>query len=175
MCLVQIFSKKNNLKYILTTTLIVVFSTFYAQKKQTSVYKKEFEQFRKLAYNTNLISRSDIKPNKHWNNYNGGPINTTDSLFTFNEDFLSASFPTNSNKIKNEYLAFYFSQKTAKCPTLFSLLKYYEPIIEQYTTENKIPSELKLLPLVCSAFNPNSDNGIGGYGYWHLNYPQAIK
>ncbi|MDB4534770.1 LysM peptidoglycan-binding domain-containing protein, partial [Vicingaceae bacterium] len=35
--------------------------------------------------------------------------------------------------------------------------------------------ELKLLPVVCSAFNPNSDNGIGGYGFWHLNYPQAIK
>ena len=57
----------------------------------------------------------------------------------------------------------------------FSLLKYYEPVINKHLTKHNLPNELKLLPVVCSAFNPSSDNGIGGYGFWHLNYPQAIK
>lgn len=32
-----------------------------------------------------------------------------------------------------------------------------------------------MLPAVLSGFNPNSNNQIGGTGYWHLNYPQAVK
>ena len=175
MYLVQILNHTTILKTLLTATLIVCSSISFAQKKHTSVYKKEFKQFRKLEYNINLIANSEIKPDKKWDNYKGGAINTSDSLFLFDNSFLSKAFPTNSDKIRNEYLAFYFSQKTAKCPTLFSLLKYYDPTIEKGLIENDLPKELKLLPVVCSAFNPNSDNGIGGYGFWHLNYPQAIK
>jgi membrane-bound lytic murein transglycosylase D len=140
-----------------------------------SIYAKEFKQFRSLAYNLDLIALSKNKPNTKWNKYKGGAINTTKSNFFFNNELLAKAFPTNSDKLRNEYLAFYFSQKTAKCPTLFSLLKYYEPILAKHITLTQLPKELKLLPVVCSAFNPRSDNGIGGYGYWHLNYPQAIK
>tara|TARA_B100000809_G_scaffold49028_1_gene43843 strand:- start:10084 stop:11580 length:1497 start_codon:yes stop_codon:yes gene_type:complete len=175
MYLVQILINTLRLKSLLTLTLVVLFGVSFAQKAHPSIYKKEFKQFRKLEYNINLISRSKTRPDKKWDNYKGGAINTSDSLFLFDDIFLSKAFPTNSDKIRNEYLAFYFSQKTAKCPTLFSLLKYYEQTIEKGLIENDLPKELKLLPVVCSAFNPNSDNGIGGYGYWHLNYPQAIK
>ncbi len=179
MYLVLILNNTKPLKPLLVTILIGLFCISKAQsnrnKKYIPVYKKEFKQFRKLEYTINLIGLSNIKPDKNWNNYKGGPINTTDSLFSFNGDYLSNAFPTNSDKIRNEYLAFYFSQKTAKCPTLFSLLKYYEPIIQKSLKDNDLPKELKLLPVILSAFNPNSDNGIGGYGYWHLNYPQAVK
>ena len=54
-------------------------------------------------------------------------------------------------------------------------MKYYEPIIESELSKNKLPIELKLIPVICSAFNSTSTNGIGGYGYWHLNHPQAVK
>ena len=175
MYLVGITHNKIQLKPLITIILVVCFGISNAQKKHQSIYKSEFKQFRSLQYNLNLISNSEVKPDKKWNNYNGGPINTTDSLFFFNDSLLSQAFPTNSDKIRNEYLAFYFSQKTAKCHTLFSLLKYYDPILEKHLIDNNLPKELKLLPVVCSAFNPNSDNGIGGNGYWHLNYPQAIK
>ncbi len=175
MYLVQILSKRIKLQLLFALTLVICFNFSFAQKQHISTYKKEFKQFRKLEYNINLIALSEVKPDKKWNNYNGGPINTTDSLFSFSDSLLAKYFPTNSDKIRNEYLAFYFSQKTAKCPTLFSLLKYYEPIISQNLTKNNLPKELNLLPVILSAFNPNSNNGIGGYGYWHLNYPQAIK
>lgn len=171
---IHIKKEHNKFRFFLLFLFFCHFS--YGQsKKYESTYGKEFKQLKKTSYNSKLISLSNVKPEKKWDNYQGGPINTTDSLYYFSNDQLCFSFPTNSDKIRNEYLVFYFSQKSAKCPTLFSLLKYYEPIIEQSLTANNLPKELKLLPVICSAFNPNSANGIGGEGFWHLNYPQAIK
>ncbi|MCB0402680.1 MAG: LysM peptidoglycan-binding domain-containing protein [Flavobacteriales bacterium] len=102
-------------------------------------------------------------------------MHTTDTLFHFNNDLLCFDFPTNSSKLTNEYLIYYFSQKTARCPTLFSLLKYYEPTLESELKQQQLPRQLMFIPVVCSAFDPNAENGLGGTGYWHLNYPQAVK
>jgi len=166
-------------KSIFIILISLSFSLFCQTEKYSlsheSIYSKEFEEVKNNDYNKILLSQSSTKIDKHWNNYKGGPINTSDSLFYFNNDFLIKSFPTNSSKIKNDYLIFYFSQKTAKCPTLFSLLNYYQSTIEIELTKNNLPKELKLIPVVCSAFNPYSSNGIGGEGFWHLYHPQAIK
>jgi membrane-bound lytic murein transglycosylase D len=152
----------------------------FAQTKKEKLayettYSKEFEGVKTNDYNKFIFSLSETIPDKNWNNYQGGPINTSDSLFFFGDDLLINSFPTNSNKIKNEYLIFYFSQKTAKCPTLFSLLNYYQSTIKSELKVNDLPEELQLIPVVCSAFNPYSSNGLGGKGFWHLNHAQAIK
>lgn len=176
MYLTPFLNKKPVTKLSITVFFIFCFFLSFGQiKKYESVYAREFKQVKKISYINNLIALSEVKPEKKWKNYQGSSINTDDSLFYFNKDQLCFSFPANSDKIRNEYLAFYFSQKSAKCHTLFSLLKYYEPIIDQNLKANNLPNELKLLPVVCSAFNPSSTNGIGGEGYWHLNYPQAIK
>jgi len=175
MYFVQNQNKKKPLKVLLTAMLAVCYIFSFAQQNQSLAYKKALKEFRKVAYNLNLIAHSASQPDKKCDNYKGGPINTTDAQFFFGDGQLSDYFPTNADKIRNQYLAFYFSQKTAMCPTLFSLLNYYEATIEKYLTANNLPKELKLLPVVCSAFNPYSDNGLGGYGFWHLNYPQAIK
>ena len=156
--------------------LILLFPiSSFSQKNYNSIYAQEFKQVKKTAYSKKLISLSKITPEKKWSDYKGGPINTSDSLFFFNGRYFVYAFPTNADKIRNEYLAFYFSQKSAKCPTLFSLLKYYNDSLITELAARELPKELKLLPVVLSAFNPNSTNGIGGSGYWHLNYPQAIK
>ncbi len=175
----QFHSIKTCIKWSFTLLFAFCLSTSFGQsgkkKNFSSAYAKEFKQLKKTPYTNKLIKLSELKPEKNWKGYQGGPINTEDSLFYFNNNQLCFAFPTNSDKIRNQYLAFYFSQKSAKCPTLFSLLNYYEPIIEQNLNANNLPKELKLFPAVCSSFNPNSSNGIGGEGYWHLNYPQAVK
>jgi len=172
--------QKRKINTLLKQSLaIILFLSFtpllLGQKTQISTYKKEFKKVGKNEATKKLLSKSQIKINTKWDNYTGSTINTTDSLFFFDNKFLSTSFPSNSSTHKNSYLIYYFSQKTAKCPTLFSLLNYYQPIINENLEVNNLPKELKLLPAVLSAFNPNSDNGIGGTGYWHLNYPKAIK
>jgi len=172
--------QKNNtitrLRLNLTLVLFFCITPFlFGQKTITSAYKTEFKNVGKNQFTQQLISLSNEKINTKWNNYQGGAIHTEDSLFHFNSEILSLVFPTNTGTFKNSYLIYYFSQKTAKCPTLFSLLNYYEPIINKNLRDNNLPKELKLLPAVLSAFNPNSNNQIGGIGYWHLNYPQAVK
>ncbi|MDG1476730.1 MAG: transglycosylase SLT domain-containing protein, partial [Vicingaceae bacterium] len=165
---------KSSLRLCLTTVSILIFApVLFGQSPST--YKTEFKNVGKNDFTKKIISLSTEKINPKWNNYQGGPITTKDSLFYFNAELLSSAFPTNTAVHKNNFLLYYFSQKTAKCPTLFSLLRYYEPTIESYLQENSLPNELKLLPAVLSAFNPNSNNKIGGTGYWHLNYPQAVK
>lgn len=164
------------LKQSIIIALFLLLAPFLlGQHTHTSIYKKEFKSVAKNPHSKKIIFLSPKKIDRKWNNYKGGAINTVDYLFFFDNKPLSTSFPSNSSTYENNYLIYYFSQKTAKCPTLFSLLKYYEPIINENLEHNNLPQELKLLPAVLSAFNPNSDNGIGGAGYWHLNYPQAIK
>lgn len=156
--------------------LIVCFFPFIslsAQKKtKESIYKTEYEDLTKNSYNKTLINLSKEQPPKHIN-YKGLPITTTDSTFLFNKKPIKTSFPTQF--AENHYLPYYFSSKSYKLPTAFSLLKYYQSIIDSNLVYNELPKELNLIPLVCSAFNPYSSNEIGGEGFWHLYYPQAIK
>tara|TARA_B100000809_G_C15126806_1_gene526635 strand:- start:223 stop:1731 length:1509 start_codon:yes stop_codon:yes gene_type:complete len=172
--------KKANTITLLRSSLTLALCFFitpflFSQKTYNSVYQTEFKNVGKNQFTKQLISLSKEKINTKWDNYQGGAIHTEDSLFYFNSNLLSLAFPTNTATYKNNYLLYYFSQKTAKCPTLFSLLNYYEPIINQNLNENNLPKELLLLPVVLSAFNPNSNNQLGGTGYWQLNYPQAVK
>lgn len=159
----------------LTLTLIILFlftAFLLAQKKtKESVYKIEYEEITKNTYSEILIKFSEEKPPKHIN-YKGKPI-TSDSTFLFAEKPFSHSFPTQFSE--NHYLPYYFSAKAYKMPTAISLLHYYQSIIDSNLIYNNLPKELNLVPLVCSAFNPFSSNGIGGEGFWHLYYPQAIK
>ena len=160
---------------ILSYFVITLYLNINVNAQNTKpVYQNEFEQVKANSYTKKLISYASVKPPQKYT-YKGQPIHTNDSLFLFGNQFLSQAFPTNYKEIDNEYLIFYFSQKSAKCPTLFSLLQYYQPKIDAELVKNNLPKELKLIPVVCSAFNPNSNNGIGGYGYWHLNHPQAVK
>lgn len=170
-------NKKSNILKISTTSyfLILIGLLSYGQKIPESIYKKEFKTVGKNEYTRKIISLSSTKPIKDWNDYQGGPINVDSSIYQFDNQSLSQIFPTNYAIHKNEYLVFYFSQKEAKCPTLFSLLNYYQSTIDLYLQKHQLPKEIHLLPAVCSAFNPYSSNGIGGEGFWHLNYPQAIK
>jgi len=142
------------------------------QKTKESIYKTEYEDVTRNSYNKILINLSKEQPPKHIN-YKGIPITTNDSTFKFNGKQIDESFPTQF--AENHYLPYYFSTKSYKLPTAFSLLKYYQSIIDSNLVYNELPQELSLIPLVCSAFNPFSTNGIGGEGFWHLYYPQAIK
>ncbi|MBW6481719.1 MAG: LysM peptidoglycan-binding domain-containing protein [Vicingaceae bacterium] len=157
----------------LTLIILFLFSTFLLAQKKTkeSVYKIEYEEITKNTYSKRLIEISGEKPPKHIN-YKGKPI-TIDTTFLFAEKPFSHSFPTQFSE--NHYVPYYFSAKAYKMPTAMSLLHYYQSIIDSNLTYNNLPKELNLVPLVCSAFNPFSSNGIGGEGFWHLYYPQAIK
>ena len=113
MYLILFLNKKTTRKCSVILLLILLPFAFYSQTKYESVYAREFKQVKKTPYNVKLISFSEVKPEKNWKNYQGGPINTEDSLFFYNNNQLCFSFPTNSNTHRNSFLIFYFSQKSA--------------------------------------------------------------
>ncbi|MGE0560858.1 MAG: LysM peptidoglycan-binding domain-containing protein [Flavobacteriales bacterium] len=55
------------------------------------------------------------------------------------------------------------------------MINYYQTDIKLELKIHGIPEELSFLPAVISGFNVNSTNTTGGVGYWHIDYPQAIK
>lgn len=168
---------KSRLSLCLLSTVLLVSSatnSISQTNKYESVYAKSYKNVGKDVYSKKLITLSLNNPDKNWK-YQGGELRTIDSLFHFNNDMFCHDFPTNTSKLTNDYLIYYFSQKQAKCPVLFSLLNYYEQILDKELFEKGLPKELKFIPVICSGFNPNSDNGIGGIGYWHLNHPQAVR
>ena len=153
-------------------SLLSLSTELVAQKKQKeTIYKSEYEDVTRNVYNKKLLSLSEIQPPKHID-YKGPEI-TTGSTFLFGTISLERAFPTAYPE--NHYLPYYFSSKAYKCPTALSLLKYYQPIIDKELEKHQLPKELNLVPMVCSVFNPTSKNGIGGEGFWHLTYPQAVK
>ena len=129
------------LKLNITIVLFFFVTPFLlGQNPHNTVYKSEFKDVGKNEFTKQLISLSKVQVDTKWDNYQGGRITTEDSLFNFNSNLLCFAFPTNSSTFRNTYLLYYFSQKTAKCPTLFSLLKYYEPIIRHNLEENELPA-----------------------------------
>lgn len=140
-----------------------------------NVYAREFDAFRSNSYIKQLIKHSEVKPPNNWKNYKGGELRTPDHLFKFDESLGCYQFPTHSSKTNNDYLIYYFVKKSSHFPTLFSLYNYYQPSIESAIKKQELPKELGYIPIICSSFNPNSNNGIGGVGYWHLNYAPAVK
>ena len=147
----------------------------FSQSSSLTVYQTEFKNVGKNQHTKQLMSLSKAKANNSGSDSRNKKAHTKDSLVYFNSKPISVNFPSKSANYNNNYLHYYSSKKTVKCPTLFSLLKYYEPIIVQNLKDNNLPKELKFLPVVLSAFNPNSDNLNGGTGFWHLYYPQAVK
>ena len=110
----MLFSNQQTIKKWVIFLCLTLFSySLYSQSGKAelpceTVYSKEFEDVKTNSYNKFLLSISDKKPSKNWDDYNGGNIKTTDSLFYFEKQSLSLSFPSNTNITKNDYLIFYF-------------------------------------------------------------------
>lgn len=117
------------LKHIFIIVSLLFLSTeLVAQKKQKeTVYKSEYEDVTRNAYNKKLLSLSEKQPPKHID-YKGPEI-TTGATFLFGVTPLERAFPTAYPE--NHYLPYYFSSKAYKCPTALSLLNYYQPIIDK--------------------------------------------
>ena len=83
----------------------------------------------------------------------------------FNEDIVSLRLdslnqltPINLayNKTVGQYIKFYLQQRPEQVSKLLTLSDYYFPVFEEYLDKNSMPLELKYLPIIESALNPNA-------------------
>lgn len=139
---------------------------------EKSVYVKQFENLMENEYTRMLFQKSTLN---------------TDSIL----EHVSSTKPFNplfgDSLLKSVEITIPLTYK----PEVHEFIKLYNQSINQHflnyiinfraseiraeLKKQQLPEELILLPAILSGFNPYSSNTTGGEGYWHLNYPQAIK
>ena len=118
--------------------------------------------FKKSNLNTDSILKN-VKPSKPFHHEKGKEI----------LDKIEQTIPLNYYPEVAQFIALY--NKDVNTHFLNYMVNYYHPDIKLELKKQGLPEELSLLPTILSGFNPLSSNTSGGVGYWHLNYPQAIK
>ena len=156
--------------------IFLFFISFVAFSQQAnideSIYHKNFDDvldneyvktlFKKSTLNTDSILK-DVKTPKPFHPEKANEIlKSIEKIIPLNYHPEVLSFVTIYGKGVNVHFLNY-------------MINYYQPEIIDELKKQGLPEELSFLPAVLSDFNPYSVNTIGGEGYWHLYYPQAIK
>lgn len=72
------------------------------------------------------------------------------------------------NQVVRSYIDKYTKEERAQVPVLLGLGLYYNPIFEQALEEQGLPLELKYLPMIESALDPNAVSKHGAAGLWQF-------
>lgn len=156
--------------------IFLFFISFVAFSQQAnideSIYHKNFDDildneyvktlFKKSTLNTDSIIKN-VKSSKPFQPEKGDEILKS----------IEKTIPLNYHPEVNSFIAIY--RKGVNVHFLNYMINYYQPKIIDELKKQGLPEELNFLPAILSDFNPYSVNTIGGEGYWHLYYPQAIK
>ena len=78
------------------------------------------------------------------------------------------------NQIVRSYIDRYMEKGRPMVASLLGLSTYYMPIFEQALEAEQLPQELKYLPVIESALNPNAVSRSGAGGLWQF-MPAAAK
>ena len=90
-------------------------------------------------------------------------------------DSLNRTTPINLiyNREVGQQIKFYLFNKPDQVSRLLALSKYYFPVFEEILDKNNLPIELKYLPIIESALNPNARSYAGAVGLWQFMYLTA--
>lgn len=82
------------------------------------------------------------------------------------ESYVDLSF---NNTVKN-FIELYTQRKRGLTEIMLGLSAYYFPMIEEQLDKYNLPMELKYLPVIESALNPNARSGANAVGLWQFMY-----
>lgn len=72
------------------------------------------------------------------------------------------------NQIVRQYIEMYAERRADLVEKMLSLSLYYNPIFEDALERHGLPNELKYLPIIESALNPNAVSRAGAAGLWQF-------
>lgn len=77
------------------------------------------------------------------------------------------------NSVVRQYIDMYTGRKRSLVESMLGMSLYYMPIFEQAIENEGIPIELKYLPVIESAMNPDAVSRAGAVGLWQIMLPTA--
>lgn len=77
------------------------------------------------------------------------------------------------NSVVRQYIDMYTGRKRSLVESILGMSLYYMPIFEQAIEKEGIPIELKYLPVIESAMNPDAVSRAGAVGLWQIMLPTA--
>jgi membrane-bound lytic murein transglycosylase D len=132
---------------------------------QSDTFSPSFWDDKYLKYDT-LLYRAPIKDITYGNE------ELNNKIIKIRLDSLNKLTPIEigyNDEIVN-YISFYLHQRTELVENLLTLSAYYFPIFEEILEKNELPQELKYIPIIESALNPNARSPMGAVGLWQFMY-----
>ncbi|MDE6346133.1 MAG: transglycosylase SLT domain-containing protein [Muribaculaceae bacterium] len=77
------------------------------------------------------------------------------------------------NSVVKSYIKMYVDRRRSLVENMLGMSTYYMPIFEQALEQEGVPLELKYLPIIESALNPNAVSRAGATGLWQFMLPTA--
>ncbi|MBN4052466.1 transglycosylase SLT domain-containing protein [Sphingobacteriaceae bacterium AH-315-L07] len=135
---------------------------------------------------TSIVKFLDSLLNEHYCQYNNFNTNTSslniynfdqadlpvypDSIIETRLEAVSSPIPLDFNQYSKPFIKLYSFEKREQVSRMLGLSNVYYPMIEKLLDQKNLPLELKHLPIIESALNPNAVSRAGATGMWQLMY-----
>lgn len=94
----------------------------------------------------------------------------TDSVYKARLAAMPMIIELSYNNIVRNYIHMYTNKRRDLVENMLGLSDYYFPIFEEILDAKGMPLELKYLPVIESALNPNAVSRVGATGMWQFMY-----
>jgi membrane-bound lytic murein transglycosylase D len=114
-----------------------------------------FKTYRKTTYNGTCDSVNPVVP---------------DSVIIHRLASIPAVIPMTYNSVVKQFIDMYGGRKRSQVEVMLGLSDYYFPYFIRALERHQLPLELRYLPIVESALNPNAVSRAGATGLWQFMY-----
>ncbi len=143
-----------DLKYEITDTAIV-----FPESQQVDVHKMQQNWYLRNYTVLDTIGTADIP--------------ATDEVITRRLHSLPTTIEMPFNQVVRNYVDLYVSRRRPLVETMLGMSLFYMPIFEEALEREGLPLELRNLPIIESAMNPNAVSRAGATGLWQFMLPTA--
>lgn len=98
------------------------------------------------------------------------PTNLPDSIYIQRLEEIEQVIDLSYNKTVKSFIKMYTEKRREQVERMIGMSDYYFPMFEEALDRHDLPLELKYLPIVESALNPEARSRAGAMGLWQFMY-----